>query len=194
VIFFIKLGKVRPVTKLLILDLDETLVYATEQALKQKPDFALFEKTVTPYFVYKRPYLDSFLEFCFAHFQVAIWTSSTEDYAQGIVENILAPSRQPKFVWARKRCTYRRNLETYEYEWLKNLSKAKRHGYKLEQVIMIDDTPAKLAKNYGNLLPVKSFVGDMLDDELKVLPTFLEKLVKIENIRKVEKRYWRNFV
>jgi Dullard-like phosphatase family protein len=180
--------------KLLILDLDETLIYATEQPLEHKADFVLFENTATPYFVYKRPCLDSFLEFCFAHFQVAIWTSSAEDYAQGIVDNILLPSQQPKFVWARKRCTYRRNLETYEYEWLKNLSKVKRHGYKLENVIMIDDTPAKLAKNYGNLVPVKPFEGNLLDNELNVLPRFLEKLAKVENIKRVEKRYWRNFV
>jgi RNA polymerase II subunit A small phosphatase-like protein len=147
-------------TKLIILDLDETLIYATEKPLEYKADFVLFESTPTPYFVYKRPYLESFLEFCFSDFQVAIWTSSADDYAEGIVKNVLLASQQPKFVWARKRCTYRRNLETYEYEWLKNLSKVKRHGYKLENIIMVDDTPAKLAKHYGNLVPVKSFEGD----------------------------------
>lgn len=180
--------------KLLILDLDETLIYATEQPLERKADFVLFENTATPYFVYKRPYLDTFLEFCFTHFQVAIWTSSAEDYAQGIVEYILSPSKQPRFVWARNRCTYRRNLETYEYEWLKNLAKVKRHNYPLENVIMVDDTPAKLTKNYGNLVPVKSFEGNPNDNELLFLPKFLERLSSVENVRKIEKRYWRSLV
>jgi Dullard-like phosphatase family protein len=180
--------------KLVILDLDETLIHATEERLEHEPDFVLFEETPTPYFVYKRPHLESFLEFCFSNFEVAIWTSSTEDYAEGIVKNILLSSQRPKFVWARKRCTYRRNLETYEYEWLKNLSKVKRRGYTLEQVVMVDDTPTKLAKYYGNLLPVKPFEGKLSDDELQLLPRFLEKLVKVENVRKVEKRYWRNFL
>ncbi len=181
-------------TKLLILDLDETLIYATEMSLERKFDFVLFENTASPYFVYKRPHLEYFLEFCFDNFDVAIWTSSTEDYAQGIADNILLSSQQPKFVWARKRCTYRRNLETCEYEWLKNLTKVKRHGYKLENVIMVDDTPSKLAKNYGNLLPVKSFEGALIDNELQILPRFLEKLANVENVRKVEKRYWRNLI
>lgn len=180
--------------KLLILDLDETLIYATEEPLEPKADFILFEDTSTPYFVYERPYLKDFLEFCFSNFEVAIWTSSAEDYAEGIVKNILLSSQQPKFIWARKRCTYRRNLETYEYEWLKNLTKVKRHGYRLENVIVIDDTPAKLAKHYGNLLLIKSFEGDLTDNELQILPVFLEKLANVENMRRVEKRYWRNFV
>jgi carboxy-terminal domain RNA polymerase II polypeptide A small phosphatase len=180
--------------KLLILDLDKTLIYATETKLERPPNFTLFESTEQPYFVYKRPHLETFLEFCFANFEVAIWTSSSEEYAKGIVDNILTSSQKPVFVWSRSRCTYRRSLETYEYEWLKNLTKVKRHAYKLENVIMVDDTPAKLAKNYGNLVPVKSFEGNPLDDELSLLSRFLEKLKMVENIRKVEKRYWRNLV
>mgnify|MGYP002778968918 CR=1 FL=1 len=180
--------------KLLILDLDETLIYATETRLEHPPNFTLFENTEQPYFVYKRPHLETFLEFCFAKFEVAIWTSSSEDYARGVVDNILTSLQKPVFVWARTRCTYQRNPETYEYEWLKNLTKLKRRGYKLENVVMVDDTPTKLAKHYGNLVPVKSFEGNDLDNELSLLPKFLEKLKTVENVRRVEKRYWRNLI
>lgn len=70
--------------KLLVLDLDETLIYATEERLEAEPDFA-----VGQYYVYKRPFLKEFLEFCFDNFEVAIWTSSTRNYAEGIVKNIV---------------------------------------------------------------------------------------------------------
>jgi carboxy-terminal domain RNA polymerase II polypeptide A small phosphatase len=36
--------------KLLILDLDETLIHATSKKLSREPDFIVFD-----YFVYKRP-------------------------------------------------------------------------------------------------------------------------------------------
>ncbi len=42
--------------KLLILDLDETLIHATENELNFSADFR-FDR----YFIYKRPYLDQFL-------------------------------------------------------------------------------------------------------------------------------------
>ena len=42
---------------LLILDVDETLVFATEKELSRKADFIVFD-----YHVYKRPYLNQFLE------------------------------------------------------------------------------------------------------------------------------------
>jgi NLI interacting factor-like phosphatase len=44
---------------LLILDLDETLIYATEEPLQRVPDFI-----IGPYAVYRRPYLTEFLTSC----------------------------------------------------------------------------------------------------------------------------------
>jgi hypothetical protein len=51
---------------------------------------------------------------------------------------------------------------------------------------MIDDTPTKLAKHYGNLLSIKSFEGDLTDNELQLLTSFLEKLANVENVRRVK--------
>lgn len=87
--------------KLLILDLDETLIHSTTTP-NAKHHFS-----VGPYAVFKRPSLDDFLHFCNAHFDIAIWTSSTEDYAQGIVAQILPPSVDIVFLWSRDRCVRR---------------------------------------------------------------------------------------
>jgi len=46
--------------KLLILDLDETLIFATERPLTREADFR-----IGPYHVYRRPDLADFLDQCF---------------------------------------------------------------------------------------------------------------------------------
>ena len=86
--------------KLLVLDLDETLIYAAEEPMESAPDFI-----VGQYYVYRRPYLKEFLKFCFDNFEVAIWTSSTRNYAERIIENLVDSKNEISFHWARDRCT-----------------------------------------------------------------------------------------
>jgi RNA polymerase II subunit A small phosphatase-like protein len=172
--------------KLLVLDLDETLVYADEARLEHAPDFE-----VGPYAVYRRPGLDDFLRTVGAHFRLGVWTSSSEGYARPVVENVFPAELTLEFVWSRDRCTRRFFAETYEYEWAKNLDKLKRRGWDLGEVLMVDDTPAKLAKHCGNLVRVRPFLGDPADDELPALAQYLLTLVDVANVRKVEKRRWR---
>src|SRR5215813_9286309 len=157
--------------KLLILDLDETLLYASEEPLSIKEDF-----TVEQYYVYLRPHVKRFLAFCLAKFEVAVWTTSTEGYAEGIV-SCLFPAREAiSFLWARSRCTRKDDGEMREFYWLKDLKKVKRKGYDLEQVIVVDDTVQKHERNYGNLISVKEFTGDANDNELLLLENYLEKI------------------
>ena len=52
--------------KLLILDLDETLLYATQAHLGREPDFFFFG-----YHCYLRPHVREFIAYCLAHFGVA---------------------------------------------------------------------------------------------------------------------------
>lgn len=171
--------------KLLILDLDETLIYATDKGLERDCDF----KT-SFYFVYKRPFLDEFLSFCFSNFKVAIWTSAGKVFADEIVKVIIEKHGTPEFVWSNKKCTPRFNPETYEIVETKNLAKVKNKGFPLDLVIMVDDTPEKLSRNYGNLVRVKEFTGQKEDSELKILIRFLLDLKSVQNIRKIEKRGW----
>jgi TFIIF-interacting CTD phosphatase-like protein len=179
--------------KLLILDLDETLVYATETPLARKPDFSVYS-----YSVYKRPYLDIFLATCLDWFNVAIWTSSGSEYATEVVAAIFEDPHSLDFVWASNRCSiiYNYNYDLIDghypsYYSRKPLKKVKRKGYQLESIIAIDDTPKKWEKSYGNLLKVTPFDGDEDDLELKYLLIYLNTLKNTENIRTIEKRYWR---
>jgi TFIIF-interacting CTD phosphatase-like protein len=172
---------------LLILDLDETLIYAAEEPLDRMHDFA-----VGRYSCYRRPGLQSFLKTCDALFELAVWSSSTTLYADAVVSQIFLPDVQLAFLWARERCTLRLRPEAAEDSWLKNLKKVKRKGYSLDQVLVVDDSPEKLARNYGNLITVQPFVGSPDDEELMLLRQYLPSLASVKNVRAIEKRDWRH--
>lgn len=172
--------------KLLILDLDETLIHATEESLSIQEDFI-----VGPYFVYRRPHLERFLGFCLSNFEVAVWSSSTEDYAIEIAKRLFPSLTSLAFLWARRRCTRRCDHENGEWYWVKDLKKVRRKGYDLEQVIVVDDSPRKLERHYGNLIRLREFNGAQDDDELLLLEPYLKTLALEEKIRGLEKRSWR---
>jgi RNA polymerase II subunit A small phosphatase-like protein len=182
---------------LLILDLDETLIHASKTLIHEEYDFKVFH-----YYVYKRPFLDNFLEICAENFQLAIWSSASDDYVAEIVKNII-PSHIPlAFMWGRSRCTpiispqideygYYNLDVTSHYEYAKKLFKIKRKGFDLKRVLIVDDTPAKVATNYGNAIYAKEFKGEKEDIELSILSKYLLYLKNEPNVRTIEKRDWR---
>ena len=173
--------------KLLILDLDETLIHAREEPLAHAADF-LFDR----YHVYARPYLRQFLERVADVFRIAIWTSAGAQYAAAVVSRIIPEGIAPEFVWSRERCTLRYDHESGEHYFRKDLSKVKRRGYSLAGVLVVDDTPRKLEASYGNLVPIVPFAGSPDDDLLPNLGAYLVSLRHIEDVRPIEKRYWRH--
>ncbi len=143
------------------------------------------------YSVYRRPGLSAFLDFAVSHFETAVWTSSTKSYAADLVAALFPDPTVLKFVWARERCVHRRDLETGETIWIKDLKKVKRLGYSLDQVLIVDDSPEKVTRNYGNFIWVTPYEGSPADDELAALAIYLTGLAQCENVRSIEKRLWR---
>ena len=183
---------------LLILDIDETLIFATDKKLNRPSDFTVFN-----YHVYKRPYLDEFIEAIKTDFLLAIWSSASDDYVKSIVKKIIPQDIKLEFVWARSRCTYRRNIQIdnygyynndYQnhYHYIKPLKKLKRKGFQLERILIVDDTPHKSKDNFGNAIYPKEFKGETTDNELKILTRYLKTLKNEENVRRIEKRNWRS--
>lgn len=175
---------------LLILDLDETLIFGSETPLADRaPDFH-----VGPFSIYKRPYLSQFLETVGDWFDLAVWSSASSQYVLGISDQLFAQGPRPRFVWACDRCTRRYHPELQEHFYAKNLRKVRKLGVPLERILMIDDSPAKLWQNYGNHIAVRPFTGDPGDTELRDLLPFLSNLRDAPNVRRVEKRFWRRGV
>jgi len=170
--------------KIVVLDLDETLIYA------RKNDVNTYDFKVGDFLVNKRSYLNEFLSFCNENFEVIIWTSSSKNYAEEIVHNIM-DEKNVSILLSREDCVQTRDLNTDEIVWIKDLKKLKRKGYCLDNILVIDDSPEKLQRNYGNLIRIKPFYGDA-DDELLLLQKYLETILHEVNFRKIEKRNWRN--
>jgi TFIIF-interacting CTD phosphatase-like protein len=173
--------------KLLILDLDETLIFASESPLDRQADFKAGQ-----YSVYLRPGVQEFLASCREHFDVAVWTSSTESYAANVVTNVFGAEYPLKFVWSRNRCSRVFQAELQEHGPLKDLAKVRRQGYDLQQVLVVDDSPEKLARSYGNLVQIRPYLGDPEDRELHLLMPYLLELKPAPNVRVIEKRGWRS--
>jgi carboxy-terminal domain RNA polymerase II polypeptide A small phosphatase len=182
---------------LLILDLDETLIHATREKIHDNFDFKIFN-----YFVYKRPFLQEFITTCAEHFQLAVWSSASDDYVAEIVQKIFPKAIQLAFVWGRSHCTpvlspqideygcY--NLdETSHYDYVKILKKVKKLGFHLDKTLIVDDTRAKVANSFGNAIYPTPYNGDPNDTELMQLSVYLLSLKDSENVRKIEKRFWK---
>jgi len=180
---------------LLILDLDETLICAHKAPLDRPHDFR-----VGPYFIYKRPFLDQFLDFCLSRFRLAVWSSASDNYVQTISSTLFPKEDDLLFVWSEHRITYVRSLphhyEKYcsdlgyyhDQKRLKKVSKAFR--WPMNRILIVDDSPEKSAQNYGNVIHPKPYYGDKQDDDLPKLASYLETLMDTPNLRAVEKRDW----
>jgi RNA polymerase II subunit A small phosphatase-like protein len=172
---------------LLVLDLDETLLHATETRLTIAPH----HHEVGPYFLYLRPGLAAFLEQIALAYRLAVWTSSSPSYARKVCALIFTDPGRLEFMWASDRCTPIRDVETDIWFNAKRLRKLKRRGYDLVRVLVVDDSPEKHTRNYGNLVQVAPFTGDPADDELFQLGLYLSELAVEPNFRRIDKREWR---
>jgi TFIIF-interacting CTD phosphatase-like protein len=172
---------------LLVLDLDETLVHATESQLMRACDFLC-----GPYYVYKRPHLDSFLAQISISCDLAVWSAGSDDYVQPTVARLFRDHVRPLFVWSRARCTSRFDGERHEQYVVKDLAKIKRRGFSLSRTLIVDDDPRKVSRHYGNAIYIPEFLGDETDCELPRLARFIQALVTCPNVRQIEKRGWRH--
>jgi RNA polymerase II subunit A small phosphatase-like protein len=172
---------------LLILDLDETLLHSSEATLDRPCDFRLGQ-----FFAYRRPYVNDFLERVSAYYDLAVWTSASQAYAELAVTALFSHVPPVKFVWSAARCVRRYDHELMSHYHVKDLRKVKKLGYALERILVIDDSPEKLERNYGNHVQVRPFTGDQADNELPRLASYLLIIHACGNFRKLEKRCWRN--
>ena len=174
-----------PAQPLLILDLDECLIHAHASPLDRPADFL-----IGPFHVYQRPHVREFLQSASQWYQLAVWSSATSDYVEVIVRRIQPQDLSWQFVLGRYRCTRRYDMEFMEEGHVKDLKKVKRLGFPLERILFVDDTPSKLARDYGNALYIKPFEASLQDVELLYLTKYLERIRHAENFRKIEKRNW----
>lgn len=156
--------------RLVIFDLDETLVHASNSQLEYAPSFEH-----TPYFIYQRPFLRELLTATKPLYDFAVWSSSSRGYVEAVVEKIFAAEFEVKFAWAVERCVQRVHTQSNSYVYIKDLRKVQSLGYPVDRITIVDDSPEKIARQPRNHLQIKPYLGQTDDRELL---TIAEELIR----------------
>lgn len=183
-------------SKLLILDIDETLIHSEsftgpDYLEKNTYDFSFPLGDDKWCYTLKRPFLDEFLNYAFTNFKVAIWTAAGLDYANEILSKCGINKDKLEFFWTNEKCTMRFDFSKDQYYGVKNLSKVKdSFGFNLNDILIVDDVEKTAENNYGNLILIKEFYNSKNDTELLKLINYLDKIKNVDNFRSLEKRGW----
>mgnify|MGYP002624299527 CR=1 FL=1 len=137
---YLKFPPSKPYT--LVLDLDETLVYFKIKSSKGGTLRA-------------RPYLFGFLEEMGHYYELIIWTSATEAYANSLIDAVEYEKKYFDYV------LYREHAVIVEDDFVKDLT---RIGRGLDRTIIIDDMPQNFRLQKENGITIKPFLGNNLDD------------------------------
>jgi Dullard-like phosphatase family protein len=169
--------------KTLLLDLDNTLIYAS----KEIPDIMDYTSVTFEYggeylvrYVIKRPGVSKFLKKLSKQFNLCVYTSADETYARKIIEatNI---SKYIYTLYDRSHCE-----KINKNGFSKNIWSL---GFEKTQAILIDDLTAQAKHQPENCILVKPFAGEVSDKELYALYPFLQKLITVEDVRFAAKNF-----
>ena len=170
--------------KILILDLDETLVHSSFQPLGKdknnniiEPDIFLkifFDKKYYNLYVLTRPYINQFLNDMSKLFIIFIFTASIQEYANPLLNEIDKNNIISQRFY-RDSCTL-----TKDGKYVKNLNMLNQN---LKDVILLDNNPISYSFNKNNGIPIKSWHNDKNDKELIKIGNFLNFLSSVDDVR-----------
>ncbi|KAL5721204.1 hypothetical protein ACHQM5_013792 [Ranunculus cassubicifolius] len=162
--------------KLLVLDMDNTLMYSSQVSFGEGEDDLVFTLVEggSNYYVKLRPGVRFFLEKVAEMFDVMIFTAADKDYADKIIDFL-----DPENTLISRRAYYD---DFVEHGCVKDMSKLERD---LAKVAIIDDIPQNYQLQKDNGIPIKNWSNEPDDEELLTLLPFLEGLVDVEDVRPV---------
>jgi RNA polymerase II subunit A small phosphatase-like protein len=152
--------------RLLVLDLDETLVFATDNPLHREPDWIFNE-----YSIYRRPHLEQFIQHCTTNFHIGLWSSAGEEYVSFMANQLFPEANSIKFAWSGKRCIQRSSGISN----IKDLRKLRRFGYLAHEILIVDDSPEKVCRQPKNLVKIAPYDGNLDDAELLNIIAHIEE-------------------
>uniref|UniRef100_A0A7N0UDD9 Mitochondrial import inner membrane translocase subunit TIM50 n=2 Tax=Kalanchoe fedtschenkoi TaxID=63787 RepID=A0A7N0UDD9_KALFE len=202
----LSLGKKK---KLLVLCLGGLLFHRVFRYVRHKiPKTRSPDTTYGSFYVYKRPFVEDFLKFCFERFEVGLWSSAREWYVDNALDCLMS-GLKPKlaFIWGHKKCTdtgfttlenskkpvYLKKLknlwdnQTGDLPWPKG-----RHS--AADTLMIDDEPYKSLLNppYTAVF-LRSYhaddVGDRVLEPNGALRNYLDGVVEAESVPEYVKEH-----
>ncbi|XP_041374964.1 CTD small phosphatase-like protein [Gigantopelta aegis] len=165
--------------KCVVIDLDETLVHSSFKPISNA-DFIVpveIDGTVHQVYVLKRPYVDEFLQKMGELFECVLFTASLAKYADPVADLLDK--------WGVFRCRlFRESCVFHRGNYVKDLS---RLGRCLDQVVIVDNSPASYIFHPDNAVPVSSWFDDMSDKELLELLPLFECLSRVDDVYSVLK-------
>ncbi|KAG9008278.1 hypothetical protein FRB90_009014 [Tulasnella sp. 427] len=126
-------------------------------------------------YVIKRPGVDNFLKKMGEIYEVVIFTASLSKYADPVLDKLDIH----KVVAHR---LFRESCYNHRGNYVKDLS---RLGRPVEDMIILDNSPASYIFHPNNAVPVSSWFNDPHDTELTDLCPFLADLTEVEDVRGV---------
>ncbi|CAD8084303.1 unnamed protein product [Paramecium sonneborni] len=166
--------------KVLVLDLDETLVHCEFKENENFQNEVLLEviHQGQQYKVYlkTRPYLNQFLFEASKDYEIFIFTAGYEAYCQEVL-NFIDKKKLISDYYARGSCQF---IDGICYKDLLLLDRP------LEDIIFIDNNPNAFIKYKNNGLLIPSFLDSDDDDCLLRLIPFLKYMAKKKDVRPVE--------
>jgi len=152
--------------RLVILDLDETLIHSCKEWIGKPYDF-IAENSM----IHCRPGVNDFLAKLTIDYRVAIWTASYGRYTEEILAELFENPNVLEFVWTRETCevaTDSNGMSTF----IKNISKLAELDLELNNYVIVDDKPGLIEPN-TNVIDIKPYYGSTDDIELKLVLDYL---------------------
>lgn len=149
--------------KVIILDLDETLIHACPEWIGRKPDFLAANQMI-----FVRPDAKAFIRQALQHYKVAIWTASYGQYTQEILAHLFDDVSDIEFIWDRNDCQLSSYDSGMEY-FSKSLCKLEDAGWHDGDYLIIDDQPEHIIGNQQYIIGIKPYFGSLNDDALMQL-------------------------
>ena len=177
----------QPKKRCLILDLDETLIFAhnesSDQGFDERIDLYIGENRTHSIYVYYRPFLKEFLEYVSEKWEIGIFTSSSNIYANAILERIDPQNKFFNFRLFKTSC-YRdcNNHLIKDLEIIGNRD--------LKDIAMIDNSIDSIIYQLDNCIPCVPYYGDQKDQELVSLAKFLDILYQVPDLRAFNMEYF----
>jgi len=162
--------------KCLVLDLDETLVHSSFQAMACSFSLPIQLGGMTyEVYVLKRPHVDEFIKECAKTYELVIFTASLAEYANPVIDE-LDKAGLIKHRLFRESCVLHQGSA-----YVKDLS---RLGRKLKDCIIIDNSPLSYMFDRYNAIGCTSWFGDEEDTELRdLLPVLNGSLSTVKDVR-----------
>ncbi|XP_004299292.1 PREDICTED: uncharacterized protein LOC101310125 [Fragaria vesca subsp. vesca] len=188
--------------KLLILDINGLLADIVQMEVSIPSSFKP-DKIISRKAVFKRPFCDDFLQFCFDRFNVGVWSSRTKRNVDIFIDFLLGDSKHKLlFCWNQWHCTSTR-FKTEENKnkplVLKELRKLweklvpglpwAKGEYNESNTLLLDDSPYKALRNPVNtaIFPTSYQFRNRQDSSLGPggdIRSYLEGLAMAENVQK----------